>query len=190
MKIHGVNYVQDTYLLDQGLDSDSSAHPDASFAQFEEYASRCDQVIQLQEELAEREALMEILAGEVQEELNHRWMRRRQEELSNKDAESSGEETALKVTSVPEVPDLLTDNELQLEEERIKTQLDTSLYIGLRLNTDLETVKSDLDMSQELLDAKEKELRELLEKVHRLDELEEKPAEDSKDEGEPDNCLQ
>lgn len=189
MKKHGVNYVQDTYLLDQGLDSDSSAHPDASFAQFEEYASRCDQVIQLQEELAEREALMEILAGEIQEELNHRWMRRRQEELSNKDAENSGEETALKVTSVPEepvpvVPDLLTDNELQLEEERIKTQLDTSLYIGLRLNTDLETVKSDLDMSQELLDAKEKELRELLEKVHRLDELEEKPAEDSKDEGE------
>ncbi|XP_016339186.1 ras association domain-containing protein 10-like [Sinocyclocheilus anshuiensis] len=184
MKIHGVNYVQDTYLLDQGLDSDSSAHPDASFAQFEEYASRCDQVIQLQEELAEREALMEILTGEIQEELNHRWMRRLQEELSNKDAESSGEETALKVTSVPVVPDLLTDNEPQLEEERIKTQLDTSLYIGLRLNTDLETVKSDLDMSQELLDAKEKELRELLEKVHRLDELEEKQAEDSKDEGE------
>ncbi|XP_059392181.1 ras association domain-containing protein 10 [Carassius carassius] len=183
MKIHGVNYVQDTYLLEQGLDSDSSAHPDASFAQFEEYASRCDQVIQLQEELTEREALMEILTGEIQEELNHRWMRRRQEELSNKDAESSGEETALKVTPVPVAPDLLTDNELQLEEARIKTQLDTSLYIGLRLNTDLETLKSDLDMSQELLDAKEKELRELLEKVHRLDEMEEKQAEDSKDEG-------
>lgn len=189
MKVHGVNYVQDTYLLDQGLDSDSSAHPDASFAQFEEYASRCDQVIQLQEELTEREALMEILTGEIQEELNQRWMRRRQEELSNKDAESTGEETALKVTSVPEEPvpvaqDLLTDTELQLEEERIKTQLDTSLYIGLRLNTDMETVKSDLDMSQELLDAKEQELRELLEKVHRLDELEEKQTEDSKDEGE------
>ncbi|XP_016358647.1 ras association domain-containing protein 10-like [Sinocyclocheilus anshuiensis] len=189
MQIHGVNYVQDTYLLDQGLDTDSSAHPDASFAQFEEYAARCDQVIQLQEELAEREALMEILTGEIQEELNHRWMRRRQEQLSNKDAESTGEETALKVTSVPEepvpdVPDLLTDNELQLEEERIKTQLDTSLYIGLRLNTDLETVQSDLDMSQELLDAKEKDLRELLEKVHRLDELEGTQADDSKDEGE------
>ncbi|XP_073688031.1 ras association domain-containing protein 10 [Garra rufa] len=197
MKIHGVNYVQDTYLLDQGLDTDSSAHPDASYAQFEEYASRCDQVIQLQEELAEREALMEILTGEIQEELNHRWMRRRQEELSNKDAESTGEETVLKVTSVPEepeepipdVPDLLTDNELQLEEERIKTQLDTSLYIGLRLNTDLETVKSDLDMSQEILDAKEKELRELLEKVHRLDELEVKEADESKDEGETEPCV-
>ncbi|XP_016118233.1 ras association domain-containing protein 10-like [Sinocyclocheilus grahami] len=184
MKIHGVNYVQDTYLLEQGLDTESSAHPDASVAQFEEYAARCDQVIQLQEELAEREALMEILTGEIQEELNHRWMRRRQEQLSNKDAESTGEETALKVTSVPVVPDLLTDNELQLEEERIKTQLDTSLYIGLRLNTDLETVQSDLEMSQELLDAKEKELRELLEKVHRLDELEGTQADDSKDEGE------
>ncbi|XP_039502981.1 ras association domain-containing protein 10 [Pimephales promelas] len=188
MKIHGVNYVQDTYLLDQGLDTDASAHPDASFAQFEEYASRCDQVIQLQEELTEREALMEILTGEIQEELNQRWMRRRQEELSNKDANSAGEETALRVTSVPEepvsvAPDLLTDTELQLEEERIKTQLDTSLYIGLRLNTDLETVKSDLDMSEELLGAKEQELRELLEKVHRLDELEGKQADGSKDEG-------
>lgn len=183
MKIHGVNYVQDTYLLDQG---DSSARPDASFAQLEDYASRCDQVIQLQEELTEREALMEILTGEIQEELNHRWMRRRKAELSCKDAESSGDETPLKVSSVAEesLPEHLTDTELQFEEERIKTQLDTSLYIGLRLNTDLETVKNDLDMSQELLDSKERDLRELLEKVHRLDELEEKQAEEGKDEGE------
>ncbi|XP_051545846.1 ras association domain-containing protein 10-like [Myxocyprinus asiaticus] len=189
MKRHGVNYVQDTYLLDQGSDTDSSAQTDASeaIAQFEQYASRCDQVIQLQDELAEREALMDILTGEIQEELNHRWMRRRQEELSNKDTESIAEEMALKVTSVPEepvsvVPDSLSDNELQLEEERIKTELDTSLYIGLRLNTDLETVRSDLDMSQEILDSKELELRELLEKVHRLDELEGERSKDSKDE--------
>ncbi|XP_051975822.1 ras association domain-containing protein 10 [Xyrauchen texanus] len=189
MKRHGVNYVQDTYLLDQGSDTDSSAQTEASeaIAQFEQYASRCDKVIQLQDELVEREALMDILTGEIQEELNLRWMRRRQEELSNKDTKSIAEEMALKGTSVPEepvsvVPDSLSDNELQLEEERIKTELDTSLYIGLRLNTDLETVRSDLDMSQEMLDSKELELRELLEKVHRLVELEGERSKDSKDE--------
>ncbi|XP_051979372.1 ras association domain-containing protein 10-like [Xyrauchen texanus] len=187
MKRHGVNYVQDTYLLDQGSDTDSSAQTDLSeaIAQFEEYASRSDQVIQLQEELAEREALMNILACEIQEELNHRWMRRRQEELSNKGTESIAEEMALKVTSVPEepvsvVPGSLSDNELQIEKERIITQLDTSLYIGLRLNTDLETVMSDLEMSQEILDSKELELNDLLEKVHRLDELEGGWSKDSK----------
>ncbi|TRY54517.1 hypothetical protein DNTS_033387 [Danionella cerebrum] len=165
MKIHGVNYVQETYLQDQG------ARQDASAAQFEEYASRCEQVIQLEEELTEREALVEILTGEIQEELNHRWMRRRKAELSSKDAESAGDEAALAVTSAPEKP-LLTDTELQVEEERIKTQLDTNLYVGLRLNSDLEAVKNDLDLSQELLDAKDRELRELLENIHRLNEPE------------------
>lgn len=192
MKRHGVNYVQDTYLQHQGAETESTGHPDAPCAferaveQFEEYASRCDEVIKLQEELTEQEALMDILSGEIQEELNHRWMRRRRDELSNKDAENVDEEMALRVTSVPGEPISVSqeppsDNELQLDEERIKTQLDTSLYIGLRLNTDMESAKNDLEFSQELLDAKERELRELLEKVHRLDELEEKESKDGKD---------
>lgn len=192
MKRHGVNYVQDTYLQHQGAETESTGHSGAPCAferaveQFEEYASRCDEVIKLQEELTEQEALMDILSGEIQEELNHRWMRRRRDELSNKDAENVDEEMALRVTSVPGEPISVSqeppsDNELQLDEERIKTQLDTSLYIGLRLNTDMESAKNDLEFSQELLDAKERELRELLEKVHRLDELEEKESKDGKD---------
>lgn len=190
MKRHGVNYVQDTYMQDQGADAESAGHPCAfarAVEQFEEYASRCDEVIKLQEELTEQEALMDILSGEIQEELNHRWMRRRREELSSKDAEDASEEMALRVTSVPGEPvsasqETTLDSEPQLDEERIKTQLDTSLYIGLRLNTDMECVKNDLEFSQEVLDAKERELRELLEKVHRLDELEEKESKDGKDE--------
>ncbi|KAI7812088.1 ras association domain-containing protein 10 [Triplophysa rosa] len=192
MKRHGVNYVQDTYMQDQGAETESTGHPDAPCAfaraveQFEEYASRCDEVIKLQEELTEQEALMDILSSEIQEELNHRWMRRRREELSDKDAEDVAEEMALRVTSVPGetisvFQEPLLDKELQLDEERIKTQLDTSLYIGLRLNTDMESSKNDLEFSQELLDAKERELRELLEKVHRLDELEGKESKNSKD---------
>ncbi|XP_030641690.1 ras association domain-containing protein 10 isoform X1 [Chanos chanos] len=193
MKRHGINYVQDTYLVDQSSDTDSNVERDVPYtaeavAQFEEYASRCEEVIRLQEELAEREALLDSLTGEIQEELNHRWMRRRQEELSSVDTESLAEEMAIKVTASPETDaaapevDNLSENELLLEEERIKTQLDTSLYIGLRLNTDLEAVKGDLDMSQKLWDAKEKELKDLLAKVDSLEIDEANDAEENKDE--------
>lgn len=197
MKRHGVNYVQDTYLQEQDTENtgDSPCAFGEAIEQFEDYASRCDQVIQLQEEITEREALVEILTGEIHEELNHRWMRRRREVLSNKDAENVGDEMALKVTSVPGEPisvshEPLLDTELELDEERIKTQLDTSLYIGLRLKTDMETVRNDLDISQEILDAKERDLRELLEKVHRLDELEGKESKDGKDGSAEAECEQ
>ncbi|XP_036399848.1 ras association domain-containing protein 10 [Megalops cyprinoides] len=182
MKRHGINYVQDTYLVDADPESDANGDSDKpfsaeSFAQFEEYARRCEEVIKLQEELSAHEALMDSITVEIQEELNQRWMKRRQAELSNKDAESISEETAIRVTAAAAVPDrepfpeadISSENELLLEEERIKTQLDTSLYIGLRLNTDLEAIRDDLDLSQELWDAKEKELRDLLEKVNSLD---------------------
>uniref|UniRef100_A0A3Q2DCY3 Ras association domain family member 10 n=1 Tax=Cyprinodon variegatus TaxID=28743 RepID=A0A3Q2DCY3_CYPVA len=117
IKRHGANYVQDTYL------TDSSAETSAPF---EEYARRCEEVLRLQEEVTEREALLESITGEIQEELNRRWMRRRREN----DVES------------------LSENELLLEEERIKTQLDTSLYIGLRLKTDLDAIRGDLDLRE------------------------------------------
>uniref|UniRef100_A0A8C2H9C2 Ras association domain family member 10 n=1 Tax=Cyprinus carpio TaxID=7962 RepID=A0A8C2H9C2_CYPCA len=69
----------------------------------------------------------------------------------------------------PSAVDVSSDNELLLEEERIRTQLDTSLYIGLRLNTDLEAIRNDLDLTQEIWGAKEKELRDLMEKVNSVD---------------------
>ncbi|XP_036424028.1 ras association domain-containing protein 10 [Colossoma macropomum] len=172
IRIHGVNYVQDTYLAESSPEQDEAAAEEERVEQFEEYAARWDEVIRLHEELAEREALLEQLTGEIEEELNHRWMRRRREELKelkDKDAGSVTEETPAYPANVPQV-ETLSDNDLQLEEERIKTQLDTSLYIGLRLNTDLEAVKSDLDMSRELWEAKDQELRDLLEKVHSLTE--------------------
>lgn len=191
IKRHGINYVQDTYMVDQNSETESADQDmpcsAETIAQFEEYASRCEEVIKLQEELAEREALLDSLTGEIQEELNHRWMKRRQEELSNKDTESIAEELAIRVTAASPQPDAavpevehLSENELQLEEERVRTQLDTSLYIGLRLNTDLETMKSDLDMSQEQWEAKERELKTLLEKVDSLDVDEVEPAKDIK----------
>ncbi|XP_028842857.1 ras association domain-containing protein 10 [Denticeps clupeoides] len=193
IKRHGINYVQDTYMVEQSSEAGPGREGGTpcsavALAQFEEYASRCAQVIQLQEELAEREALLESLTGEIQEELNHRWMKRRQEELSNKDTQSVVEELALRVSSAAVVApptdadalevERLSEDELQLEEERVKTQLDASLYIGLRLNTDLETIKDDLDMSQEVWDTKERELTELLQKVGSLDLGEVEPSKD------------
>lgn len=177
MKMHGINYVQDTYLVDNNPDKvneGDKTSPEAALAQFEEYAQRCEEVIKLQEELSKHEALMESITTEIQEELNQRWMKRRHEELANKESETTSGETSLRVTTRekddgPSAVDVSSDNELLLEEERIRTQLDTSLYIGLRLNTDLEAIRNDLDLTQEIWGAKEKELRDLMEKVNSLD---------------------
>ncbi len=184
MKMHGINYVQDTYLVDANPDKVGEGDkpcPETALAQFEEYAQRCEEVIKLQEELANHEALMESITTEIQEELNQRWMKRRHEELANKDSDSTSGETSLRVTTQEKyglsVVDVSSDNELLLEEERIRTQLDTSLYIGLRLNTDLEAIRNDLGLSQEIWGAKEKELMDLMEKVNSLDFEEDSEAE-------------
>lgn len=162
---HGANYVQDTYMDSSKLraEPEDARCAEEALAQLEEYARRCEEVVRLQEELTEREGLLESIAGEIQEELNRRWMRRRQEE-------SSAEETAPSAAPAVE-PDAQSpsENELVLEEERVKTQLDTSLYIGLRLKTDLDAIRGDLDLSLELWETKESELLDLLGKVEGME---------------------
>ncbi|XP_059213820.1 ras association domain-containing protein 10 [Centropristis striata] len=162
IKRHGVNYVQDTYLVDAAAAVASSQEGDKvsaeTLAKFEEYVRQCEEVVRLQEELWEQEALIDIYTVQMQEELNQRWMQRRTEELHSRDAERS-----------EGAQDAASENELLLEEERIRTQLDASLYIGLRLNTDLEAIRSDLELTQEICGAREKEMRDLLEKVNSLD---------------------
>lgn len=169
MRRHGVNYVQDTYLVGAGIDLDGPAPDDepgdgaraergpeaaapldgeAQAAALEELARRCEDLVRLQEERAQQEELLERLSAEIQEELNQRWMRRRSEELAAREE--------------PPEPDGGPDGELLLEQERVRTQLSTSLYIGLRLSTDLEAVKADLDYSQQQRDSKERELQGLL----------------------------
>ncbi|TRY59754.1 hypothetical protein DNTS_017291 [Danionella cerebrum] len=176
MKMHGINYVQETYLVDADPDKVDKRSPEETLAQFEEYTARCEEVIKLQEELAEHEALMESITTEIQEELNQRWMKRRHEELANKDSEGPSDETALRVTTLEtQAPG---PSESVLEEERIRTQLDTSLYIGLRLNTDLEAIRNDLELAEEVWGTKEKEMKDLMEKVNSVD-LEEDDEEDA-----------
>ncbi|XP_037378585.1 ras association domain-containing protein 10 [Talpa occidentalis] len=169
MRRHGVNYVQDTYLVGAGLEVDepspgeepaaaAAAAPldgEAQAVKLEELARRCDDLLRLQEQRTQQEELLERLSAEIQEELNQRWMRRRQEELAAREepVETEGH----------------LEGELLLEQEQVRTQLSTSLYIGLRLNTDLEAVKSDLDYSQQQWDSKERELQGLLQTLHTLE---------------------
>lgn len=185
IKRHGVNYVQDTYMVDSSSEASGPSEckrkaerQDArstveALAQFEEYARQCEEVLRLQEELTEREALVECITGEIQEELNRRWMKRRRAERgaeAGKETDSSAEEMCLGAAPAKEADlDSLSENELVLEEERVKTQLDTSLYIGLRLKTDLDAIRGDLDLSLALWETKESELLDLLAKVETME---------------------
>lgn len=160
IKRHGINYVQDTYLVDAAAASSrDKLCSTETLAKFEEYVRQCEEVVRLQEQLREQETLIDIITAQIQEELNHRWMQRR------KDAEPGEGAQSVSITE----DDATCEQELLLEEERIKTQLDASLYIGLRLNTDLEAIRSDLELNQEIYEAREKEMRDLLEKVNTLD---------------------
>ncbi|XP_062476157.1 ras association domain-containing protein 10 [Pezoporus occidentalis] len=174
MKRHGVNYVQDTYLVGAGggePEPGGAAQPAAGRPE-EDYARKCEEVLQLQEQRAHQEELLEHLAAEIQEELNERWMKRRREELEL--AAGPGlDDTDCDTT---ELSGGGGEGELHLEHERVKTQLSTSLYIGLKLSTDLEAVKTDLDYTQRAWEDKERELQRLLETLGTLD-VAEAPAE-------------
>ncbi|NWX88468.1 RASFA protein, partial [Nothoprocta pentlandii] len=171
MKRHGVNYVQDTYLVGPGGAEPApgpgpGAEPPGARRPEEDYASKCAEVLRLQEQRAQQEELLEHLAAEIQRELNERWMRRRREEL----ALAAGPGLADTDCDTTELSGGGSgEGELHLEHERVKTQLSTSLYIGLKLSTDLEAVKSDLDFTQRARDAKERELQRLLATLRALD---------------------
>lgn len=168
IKRHGINYVQDTYLVDAAAASSRDGDKLCSaetLAKFEEYVQQCEEVVRLQEQLWEQETLIEVITAQIQEELNHHWMQRRKEEMQSNDTELGEGAQSVPITE----DDTTYEHELLVEEERIKTQLDASLYIGLRLNTDLEAIRSDLELTQEIYEAREKEMRDLLEKVNTLD---------------------
>ncbi|XP_040059049.2 ras association domain-containing protein 10 [Gasterosteus aculeatus] len=159
---HGVNYVQDTYLVDAARRDGDRVRSAQTVASLEEYVRRCEQVVRLQEELREKEALVDVFTAQVQQELNRRWMRRRKQ-LQREDAEPD------------EAPDAASEKQLFWEEDRIRTQLEASLYVGLRLNADLDAIGGDLELTREICGAREKEMRDLLEKVKIL-EMEEGSA--------------
>ncbi|XP_034019101.1 ras association domain-containing protein 10 [Thalassophryne amazonica] len=68
------------------------------------------------------------------------------------------------------------ESELVLEGERIRTQLEASWYVSMRLGSDLETIRNLFKATQETFRAREEEVRDLQEKVNSL-ELKEKTGE-------------
>uniref|UniRef100_A0A8C4J5B3 Ras association domain family member 10 n=1 Tax=Dromaius novaehollandiae TaxID=8790 RepID=A0A8C4J5B3_DRONO len=167
MKRHGVNYVQDTYLVGAG-GAEPGPGPGrevpAGGRPEEDYARKCEEVLRLQEQRAQQEELLERLAAEIQEELNERWMKRRRDEL----ALAAGPGLADTDCDTTELSGG-GEGELHLEHERVRTQLSTSLYIGLKLSTDLEAIKTDLDCTQRAWEDRERELQRLLETLGTLD---------------------
>ncbi|XP_058485727.1 ras association domain-containing protein 10 [Solea solea] len=173
IKRHGINYVQDTYLVGAAAAAAASNReedarcPTETLAKLEEYAQWSEEVVRLHEELWEQEALTDIITVQIQEELNQRWMQRRREELRRR-GRGPGEGAA-GAAGAGGAAGAAAENELLLEEERINTQLHASLYIGLRLNTDLESMRNDLDVTRELCAVRDKEMRDLLQQVDTLD---------------------
>lgn len=165
IKRHGINYVQNMYLVPNPVPTPErdEKSPSETSAKFEVYAQQCEEMLRLEEELWEQEALIETITAHIQEELNHRWMLRRKEELRRKHSEPGRGEPSFLCFETD------SQSEQFLEKERIKTQLDASLYIGLRLNADLEAIRGDLELSQQICAAREKEMRDLLEKVNSLE---------------------
>lgn len=180
---HGLNYVQDTYLQDAG-DGEGTVERSSvqdALVQFEEYALRCEELVQVQDELTEREGLVDHITAEIQEELNRRWMERRREEAAAGEVTGEDSTEVCEPAEADKQSDDLSDNELALEQERIRTQLDTSLYIGLRLKTDLDSTRAQLDSSLALWQRCEQDLLELLDLLAREDSVDSEDPEDPQD---------
>uniref|UniRef100_A0A674PJT1 Ras association domain family member 10 n=2 Tax=Takifugu rubripes TaxID=31033 RepID=A0A674PJT1_TAKRU len=157
IKRHGINYVQDTYLVEAAsIPAGGDGRSADLLTSMEEYACLMEKVVRLQEELSGKEALVEIISLQLREELDHSWMRRRRE---SQDASAPSST----------VGDAAGGNQLLLEADRIRTELDASSYIGLRLCSDLEAVRANLELAEEICAAMEEEVRDLLERVEVLE---------------------
>lgn len=150
MKRHGINYVQDTYLVETHSGPEGGEGSSADLlAEMEEYVCLMERVVQLQEELSGKEALLEILTAQMQEELDRRWMQRRRDSQHAPALVSTQEDAA-------------AGQQPPLEAERLRTELDASSYIGLRLSSDLEAARSDLELTEEICAAMEEEISDLM----------------------------
>ncbi|XP_072321225.1 ras association domain-containing protein 10 [Eucyclogobius newberryi] len=156
---HGVNYVQDTYLVSGEAACVPETFCSKKIKQFEDYVTTREALVRLHEEISEHEAQMDRLTAQIQEELHLRLMQRRQQHLTPRTS----------LCDPSSLTNILHESQLLLEEERIRTQLEASWYIGLRLETDLEAVQGDLDLSEDINASKMKEIGDLLQKVDTLD---------------------
>ncbi|XP_077374384.1 ras association domain-containing protein 10 [Festucalex cinctus] len=143
-RTHGEDYVQNTYLLEEAAAEGSGQE----LCTLEGFLHLCD--VMCQEELWNQEALADMLAVQIEDELNRHWMERRREEETETSAciIAEGDEMFLK--------------------ERLRRLLDATLSAGLRLRSDLEAIRGDLELSRQICSSREEEMRDLLEKINSL----------------------
>lgn len=150
MKRHGINYVQETYLVEADCRPEGAERRSAAnLAELEEYVGLLEGLVRLQEQLSGKEALLEIISVQMQEELDRRWMQRRRE----------SERTAALLSPQE---DAAAGKQLLLEAETLRTELDASSYIGLHLSSDLGAVRSDLELAEQICAAMEEEISDLM----------------------------
>lgn len=150
IKRHRINYVQDTYLVDPAAQSSREQR-------FEEYEWLVEEVDRLQEAAGAGNPC-ENKSMQVQGELNRHLVQRRDV--------IRGGDTQCAAPFCTE------------EREKLRSELGAGLYVGVRLNTSLEAVRSLLGLTQENYAAKEKEMMDLLKKVNSLDREEKTASEE------------
>ncbi|XP_061923913.1 ras association domain-containing protein 10 [Entelurus aequoreus] len=142
---HGVNYVQDTYLSEE----DAVAASGQQVCSLEGFLQLCAHLVRLQEQVCEQEAVANMLSVQLEEELGRRRMQRR-----------------LRGTHVD--PQDRAGGTWEEEEERLRSQLDVSSCVGLRLRSDLEAIRGHLELSRQICGTREEEMRDLLDKMNSL----------------------
>ncbi|KAK7913125.1 hypothetical protein WMY93_013336 [Mugilogobius chulae] len=107
---HGVNYVQNTYLVSAagdatGVKKETVCSKKAK--QLEDYVTICEALVRLQEQISEHEAQIDRLTAYIQEELHLRWMQRKQQQQQD-------------LTPLTYSAGLELESALFLEEEQLK----------------------------------------------------------------------
>uniref|UniRef100_A0A3Q2XC53 Ras association domain family member 10 n=1 Tax=Hippocampus comes TaxID=109280 RepID=A0A3Q2XC53_HIPCM len=137
-RTHGVDYVQNTYLFERAAEDMND--------------TAVSHLFQCQEELREQEALTDMLTAQKEDKFNRHWMRRRR-------VEDEEEETSAS---------FIAAGDEMLLKERLRRLLDVILFVGLRLRSDLEAIRGDLELSRQICSSREEEMKDLLEKINSL----------------------
>ncbi|XP_061559445.1 ras association domain-containing protein 10 [Phycodurus eques] len=134
----GLDYVQDSYLVEEEAAAEACGQQVCPLRGF---LRPSDGLCQ--------EALADKSRAQMEEEPTQRRTRRRREE----ERPSSS---------------LVPGGEQMFLEERLRRLLDATSRAGLRLRSDLEAIRGDLELSRQICGSREEEMRDLLEEINSL----------------------
>ncbi|XP_057699336.1 ras association domain-containing protein 10 [Corythoichthys intestinalis] len=137
-RTHGVNYVQDTYLLEEEADTEASNQVCSSEGLLHPCAL-C------------HEANVDMMTMQMEAELDECCTQMRSEEEEDEPSWS-----------------FIKGEDEMFVKEKLRSLLDATLYVGLCLRSDLEAIRGDLELSRQICSSREEEMRDLLEKINSL----------------------